>query len=320
MNACIGAGERSLAPKHGIIFRVLSGLKTGLGVTYGMLTLMFNFCLVLFVAAQAAYVTVGLNIDDFVRPFSHLDGAGLLASLFAGGCLWVSLLSKSKGFKLFSLSASIVVLSLALIFGISEYLGYGWAIATAVACVAGVISIWHSGTLCREALPKNFSAAKLAQSSLAMMTIPAALSAWILYKAVTETSHSSSYDNGSSASLWVLGSILSYCLVAQGYAIARASKSASKAACAFLGVYVQAPLLLGLFYCAGVSAVIATMTNLNLNLGSGLQAYVFYDLWKSAGPERTLFMFAATLFSLCLAGAGGYLGAWRNSVLSRAKN
>ncbi len=320
MNACIGAGDRSLAPKHGFIFKALSWLKTSLGVTYGMLTLTFNFVLVLFVAAQAAFTTVGMSIDDFIRPFSHLDGAGLLTALFAGVCFWVSLLSKSKALKWFSLIVSMLGLSLALVFGNSDFLGYGWATATAALSMAGVIGIWHSGKLCREALPKSFSVAKLAQSNLGVLALPAALSAWILYMAATATTHSTTYDNGSSSSMWILGSLFSYCLLAQGYALARSSKSASKTACAFLGVYLQAPLLLGLFYSASVSALIATIANLNVSFSSGLLASVYLDSWKTAGPERAMFMFAATLLTLGLAGAGGYLGAWRNSVLSRASH
>ncbi len=318
MNACIGAGDRSLAPKHGFIFKALNSFKTSLGVTYGMLTIMFNFILVLSVAAQAAFLTIGLSIDDFIRPFSHLDGAGLLIALMAGVCFWVSLLSMSKALKWFYLVVSMLGLSLFLIFGTSELLGYGWAIVTAALSMAGVIGIWHSGAFCREALPKSFSVTKLAQSSLGVLTPPAVLSAWLLYMAVTATTHSTTYNNGSSSTMWILGSVFSYCLLAQGYAIARASKSASKSACAFLGVYVQAPLLMGLFYSASVSALIATTANLNLN--SGLRANVYFDSWMNEGPERAIFMFAVTLLTLALAGAGGCLGAWRNLVLSRAKH
>ncbi len=322
MNACIGAGERSLAPKHGFTFKTLMFFKTSLGLSYAMLTLMLNFVLLLFVTAQAAYSLVGLSVDDFIRPFSHVDGAGLLVALMAGECFWASLVSKSAGLKGFHLIASMFVLSLTLIFGVSDTLGLGWALLTAGVSMLGVLGLWHGGTLCREALPESFSAAKVAQSGIGVLTLPAVMSAWVLYSAFTSTTHSTSYSNGTDSSLWVLGCIVGYCLLAQGYAIGRASKSASRAACAFLAVCVQAPLLLGLLYATSASAILTAMANFDPNfalLQSGVTS-AFVEVWKNVGLERTGFMLAVTLITAALAGAGGYLGAWTNSIITRAKH
>jgi len=324
MNACIGAGDRSLAPKHSVLFKAFSMFKTSLGTTYGMLTLTLNFVLGLFFAAQSACSMRGISVDDFVRPFSTIDGAGFLIALLAGSCFWAALLSKSRVLRLLTLVPSILLLSFALVFGTASFIGFGWALATAVLGITGVVGVWHAGLLCRESLPIRFNAAKLAQSSIGMLTVPAVLSAWILYQALTSPSHSSTYNNGTSWSLAILGSIFSYCLLAQGYAIARASKSASKAACAFLGVCVQAPLLLGLFYAASLSTIVATMANIDPNFSASLQSTNFssnFDAWKVFGLERSMFMFAVTATTLGLAGLGGYLGACRNTIFqSRAKS
>lgn len=322
MNACIGAGNRSLAPKHGLIYKTLMSCKTSLGLTSIMLTLLLNFVLMLFLAAQAAYSTVGISVESFIHPFSNIDGGGMLTALMAGVCFWSSLLSRSSALRWFYLLISLLSLSVILVFGVSDLIGFGWALASAAAGITGVIGLWHAGALCRDALPKTFSAAKVAQSGLGMLTLPAILSAWIIYSAFTSGPHSTSYENGTSSTLWVLFSIVGYGLLAQGYAIGRASKSASRAACAFLGVCVQAPLLLGLLYAAGTSAIIGTMANFYPNFDPVYtpQVDTFLAAWKDVGLQRTGFMFAATLVTLVLAGAGGYLGAWKNSVLIKRKS
>lgn len=316
MNACIGAGSRSLAPKHGLIYKALMSFKTSLGMTCVILTLVLNFVLMLFIAGHFAYNLAGISVDDFIRPFAHIDGAGLVIALMAGVCFWGALLSKSSALKRFYLIVSMLGLAVTLVFGVSDFLGYGWALLTAAASMLGVFGLWHGGAMCREALPKNFSAAKVAQSGIGMLALPAILSAWILHSAFSSTTHTSSYDNGTGSTLWILCSIVGYGVLAQGYAIGRASKSKSKEACAFLGVCVQAPMLLGLVYTVGLSSLVAALANFDPHFAS-IQSGVtssFLGVWTSIGAERAAFMLAATTATFGLAAAGGYLGAWINSL------
>ncbi|MBS1954248.1 MAG: hypothetical protein JST89_08680 [Cyanobacteria bacterium SZAS-4] len=321
MNACIGAGNRSLAPKHGLVYKTLMSFKTSLGMTSIMLTLVLNFVLLLFIAGHSAFLSLGTTVDDFIRPFAQMDGAGLVIALMASTSFWGALLSKSSVLKWFYLIISMLGLSLTLVFGVSDFLSFGWALATAAISMLSVAGLWYGGALCREALPRSFSADKVVQSSFSMLALPASLSAWILYNAFSSTTHTSSYDNGNSTTLWVLCTIVGYGVLGQGYAIGRASKSASKAACAFLGVCVQAPMLLGLVYIVGVSVLVGARANFDANFVS-VQSILnssFLAAWANLGAQRAGFMLAATLMTFGLAGAGGYLGAWRNSIASKRK-
>ncbi len=315
MNACVGAGSRSLAPSHGIFYRIWSSITAYSGATCGVVAVVMNFCTGLFLFAQLSCMVTGVSVDDFMRPFASSDCMGLLVALASALCFWVSLLVRAKLPRLLVLVPTTFLICFFVTIGTSCLLGAGSGIIMAIMTTLAVIAIGHAGLQCRESLPASFSASKLASSGLLVLLVPACFSACLVYGAMTTETKTVTYSNGSSEGLVVLGIIFTYCFCVHGYVIARASKSASKAAGAFLSILVQTPLIFGFLLMTLFSGLLAFS-----NDSSGINSVSDLALWKSFGMERFAVMLTGTLVACGLAGAGGWMGALRNSSLaSRAK-
>jgi hypothetical protein len=320
MNACIGAGGKSLAPQHTLHSKIWLVFKTSAGAVFAMLTLLLNYSLSMFVAAQSAWFFRGVDVDNFLRSLTGGDGMGLLIALLAGLCFWVSLLVEHGPTRMFVSSGSTLLVALALVFGGTTLIGIVGGVVLSLLCIALLLGIAHVGRLCRESLPANFNAAKLAQSGIGMLMLPAFFMAWVLQVAMADgTQHSSSYANGTESSLGIFLGVFAFCLIGQGFAMARASKSTSRAACAFLAVCVQTPLLFGLSIATLVAAGAAAGSNID-SAFPGLQM-MFSDsqissAWKILGADKASFLLLTTMITLTLAAIGGYLGAITNSTRS----
>ncbi len=317
MNACIGAGGKSLAPQHTLHSKFWLVFKTSAGAVFAMLTLLLNYSLSMFIAAQSAWVFRGVDVDSFLRTLTGGDGIGLLTALLAGICFWVALLVKHRPTREFVSGGSVVLMALTLVLGGTTLLGLGGGIVLSLLSIVIILGIGNIGNLCRQSLPTNFNAFKLAQSGIGMLMLPAFFMGWVLQLAITTTHQSTSYETGTESALGIFLGVFAFCLIGQGYAIARASKSTSRAACTLLAVCVQTPLLLGL--CVATLVAVGATAGAHMDSAfSGLQMMYFDSqiagAWKSLGADKALFLFTTTMVTLTLAVSGGYLGAAANST------
>jgi hypothetical protein len=313
INACVGAGTRSLAPRHSVLHKTSAFLKSGLGMTLSLLTLFLNFTLAISLTGQGAFFLKGVDITAFFRAFPGVDGLGLVVALLAGLCFWVSLLCKSK--TAINIVTSFSAVGVSLLVLLAAYLGPVWDILIACSCLLAVLGLAKVGEICRDALPVNFNAAKVAQSAVGMLLVPASFMAWILYTVLTGSHDSPTYDGSLSAASMYLGMMI-FCVIGQGFAMARASKSSSRSACALLAVSVQAPLVVGLCVsaCVAGAATLGASFDPNFTIHQQLLYENASNVWKTIGADKTLFLAAASLITVSLAAAGGYLGALANSV------
>lgn len=310
MNACVGAGERSLVPQLNIWGRINFGLKSTLGSILATLTYVLNCALAVFLTSEVAFLTRGISHNDFVHGFSTADAVGLLTGMAASVCFWLTLLCRKRAW--WSSQIQIVVSSLTLFIiycGTNDHLGGSLSLQLVAISLAGILLIKHFGKLCRECLPISFAAPKLAQSWISMLLVPAAFTSWLLFNAITNPSPTSDHTNGGATTLMVFGPVLGFCILGQGFALARASKSISRSACAFLSTCVQAPLLLAL----GMSVFISMALSFTSDSAT-ISDLQFLSSWKSIGIERGLFLLGTIAMALGLSAGGGYLGAWANSV------
>ncbi len=317
MNACIGAGGKSLAPQHTLHSKFWLVFKTSAGAVFAMLTLLLNYSVSMLVAAQSAWVFRGVDLDSFLRTLTGGDYIGLLAALVACICFWVSLLVNHRPIREFVNGGSVSLIAFCLLFGGSTLLGVGGAIVLSLLSIAVVMGIGHIGNLCRQLLPVNFNAVKLAQSGIGILMLPAFFMVWMLQLAITSPHQSSSYGTGTESALGIFLGVFAFCLIGQGYAIARASKSTSRAACTLLAVCVQTPLLLGL--CVATLVAVGATVGAHMDSAfSGLQMMYFdsqlVGAWKSLGADKAVFLLTTTMVTLTLAVTGGYLGAVTNST------
>jgi hypothetical protein len=314
MNACIGAGTRSLTPKHSILFRLSSFLKTGLGATFALLTVLLNFTIAISLTGQGAYFLRGISINDFFRAFPAVDGLGLLVALLAGLCFWSSLLCKSR--KATNLVASISAFGVSSVVLLAGYLDLLSNTLIAFLCFASVLVFAKIGTLCREALPSNFSAVKLAQSTIGILTVPAVFTVWLLSSATTSSHEYTRYGEGNLVSVSIFLALMAFCVVGQGYAMAKASKSSSRLACTFLAVCLQAPLVVGLVVstCFAAVAAVAVTVDPNFTIHQQFLYQNYLNIWKSIAGDKVLLLIGVSLLTVPMAAAGGYLGALANCV------
>jgi hypothetical protein len=315
MNACVGAGARSLEPSHGLFYRLWSSLTAASGAACSVVALILYFCTGLFLVAQITFMATGISVDNFIRPFAPTDGMGLLVAVAASICFWASLLVRSNIARRFVLVPTTFLICFFVTIGTSTVMGAGLGIMTAILTTLAVIAVGQAGLQCRESLPTSFSAAKLASSGLLVLLVPASFSACLLYGAITQDSHPTTFSNGTSDGLIALSTIFLYCFLVHGYVVARATKSTSKAAGAFLSVLVQTPLLLGFLLMTVFSGMLTFVPDT-----SGITSTGDIALWRSFGLERFVLMLIGTLTACATACVGGWAGACRNSMIaSRAK-
>ncbi len=312
MNACIGAGDKSLEPSHGLLQKVWTNLTAWSGGACSFVSVMFYFSVSLFLFGQTVNLFGGMSVDNFLRPFSTADGVGLLVSLTSSLCFWTSLVVRSQVVRLLVLVPSLLMIWGLLAFGLSTQIGTLSGIVVAILATVSVSAIAGAGWQCRQSLPRSFSPAKMASAGLPVLILPTSLSTWVLYMAATQERHSGAYSDATTGVFFFLSAIFAYCFFAHGYAIARASKSVSVAAGAFLSTLVQAPLLVGLFFAGALSAVFALIGD-NPISGSAMDI----ALWKQLGLQRFAFFTVGLLAACCLSGAGGYAGAMLNAKLSK---
>lgn len=312
MNACIGAGAQSLEPSHNLLYKVWSALQSSCGALFAIFTLLINFCAGIFLCAQSNYLVTGVNVDSFIRPFSETDGVGLLVALVAALCFWVSLLVNARWLRIFVVIPAILFVSSMSALAFCWTFGSGWAAILGTFIGVGSAAIAHFGLQLRESLPKSFSAARVAASGVGVLLPTAAFAVWSLYYAITGTSHTEKFANGDGDSLFFIGAIFAYCFFVHGYAIARAAKSSSRMAGAFLGSIVQAPILFGFTIAAFASAILG-FSDPSMALNHSFPEYV--ASWKDYGLERGVLFLGMTALGLALSAGGGWVGAWRNSHL-----
>lgn len=307
MNACIGAGTRSLTPQRGLLAKMWDTAISGIAFNCYLLTAILAFPVSLFVLAQLSFFSLGISVDSFIRPFSAPDCMGLLVAVGSAICFWTSLLFQLKSWRWLAAVPAIGAVWIGITLGAGWTVGYGLSIAFATVTALAMGGLCYAGYLCRETLPKSFDAIRMVKCGLPYLCFPAVLSAWILFEAFSTPTHSSTYSNGTSGGFLFLAAIVVYCFFAPGLAIGMSSKSTSRAAGAFLSVLVQAPLLLSFTVVAGLSVLFGSE-----NVDPGVSAALNLESWKALGLERAAFFLAGALVATKLAAAGGSIGVWVN--------
>jgi hypothetical protein len=273
---------------------------------------LLNFTIAISLTGQGAWFLRGISINDFFRAFPAVDGLGLLVALLAGLCFWSSLLCKSR--KATTLVATVSAFGVSSLVLLAGYLDSLSNALIALLCFASVLVFANIGTLCREALPANFSAVKLTHSAIGILTVPAVFTVWLLNSAMTSSHEYTKYGEGNLVSVSIFLGLMAFCVVGQGYAMAKASKSSSRLACTFLAVCLQAPLVVGLAVstCFAAVAAVAATVDPNFTIHYQFSYHDFLNIWKSIAVDKVLLLVGAGLLTVPMAAAGGYLGALAN--------
>lgn len=307
INACIGAGNRSLRPERRLLAKMWDAAVSGTAFNCYLLTAILAFPTSLFLFAELSYLSLSTSVDSFIKPFSAPDGMGLLAAVASAICFWTSLLFRMKWSRWLVALPAIGAVWIAITLGVGWTIGYGLSAVIATVTASAMAGISYAGYLCRESLPRSFDAVRLAKSALPYLAFPSLISAWVLFEAFSRPTQSISYSNGTSGGLLLLVAITAYCFFAPGFAIGRASKSSSRAAGAFLSVLVQTPLLLSFALVAALSAVFGLV-----NVDPSTTDPVNLASWRAFGLERAAFFLGGAFVASKLAAAAGSIGVRTN--------
>jgi hypothetical protein len=286
MAACILAGEKSLVPQETFADRFWTALIAASGALFSLLTVFLSFIVALFLAGHLAWFFGGVDLNAFMK--STGDGLGLLVAVFGGLCFWTSLLFRNKLVRCLVLSASAVILDLAVISYSKSSLGIVGGSLMAILSFLCTAGLAHTGAVLKEALPRSFGAKRLAGSQMGVLCLPAAVIVCLLWSASTSPTNSSPYDPADSFGLCLNLAILSFCVVLPGIAIARASLSKSLAACATLATSAQMPVLAGLLVAAAMAG------------------------FDPLGLTKVVFLLASLVITTALAFAGALVGVSLN--------
>ncbi len=319
MNACVAAGDKSLVAKHSLLSRAGSILHTFSGASAAILVLMFNIMIATLFSSYAAFLINGVDPNIFMRDLIDSHMTGVLVAIGSGFAFWYSLLIQQRHVRRFLVSASVTTTTLLVLLTGFEYLGpLGAMLVSALACgltlFVSAIAGW-----CREALPKNFNAASIAKSTLAMLFIPALVNGLMLMAVVSGKYHSSApFSTPTVESAIFAAGILFYTVFGQCLALSVASRTSSRAATALLSTCVQAPLLLGL----GFTALASLVRAFSLGVEHFNDSYFGIlvppaNSWLHYGTDKALFTLLAIVLTLSFTLGGSYLGAAINARRSK---
>lgn len=320
LNACVAAGEKSLVSEPSKFNKLGCSMLTFLGATFAILVLFFNFLTATIFSSELAFLVHGVDPNMFMRNLIDSHLTGVIVAIGASFVFWYSLLIANKKVRRSLVGLSSLLVGGALMICSIDYLGAGLGIAVSALGVALTLFLSTIASWCREALPKSFSAARLAQSTIAMLLIPAALTSFMLIAIGSGDYHSPGpYSTPTSESSIVVAFVLFLTVFGQSLALSLGSKTSSRAACALLSTCTQAPLLLGLSFTA-LGSLLKTMSSGASNfLPSQTVSPLTNSLndWSVYGADKIGFTIIAMGFSLLLAVAGSYMGASINAL--RAK-
>ncbi len=312
MNACVAAGDKSLAAKNSWLSQAGSAFHTFIGASAALLVLMFNIMTATLFSSYAAFLINGVDPNIFLRSLIESHMTGVIVAIGSGFTFWYSLLVQHRHLRRFLVSASVTATTLFVLLTGFDYLGPAGALL--LTALAGGLTLFVSAIAgwCREALPKTFNAASMAKSSLGILFTPAIVNGLMLMTVFSGEYHSSpSFSTPTVESAVFAAAILFYTIFGQCLALSLASRTSSRAATALLSTCVQAPLLLGLGFTALASLVRAFSSGVeNINANN----------WLHYGPDKALFTLLAIALTLSFTLGGSYLGAAINARRSQIKD
>ena len=305
MNACVAAGGKSLVAKPSWLKRAGSFIYTCSGASAALLVLMLNIMVATLFSSYAAFLINGVDANIFMRGLIDSHMTGVIVAIGSGFAFWYSLLIERLRFRRFLVSAAVTATTLLVMLTGFDYLGPTAALLVSTLAAGLTVFVSALGRWCREALPKTFSAASMAKSTLAMLFIPAVVNGLMLMAVISGEYHSSSsFSTPTLESAVFAAALLFYTIFGQCLALSVASRTSSRAATALLSTCVQTPLLLGLAFTALASLVRAFISS-----GDNFNA----NSWLHYGPDKALFTLLAIGLILGFTFGGSYLGAAINA-------
>jgi len=322
LNACVAAGQKSLVSEPSRLNKLGSSMLAILGAVLAILVVFFNFIVATLFSSETASLFHGVDPNIFMRSLIDSHLTGVIMAIGASFVFWYSLLIANKKVRRSLVGLSSFLVGAALLLCSIDYLGVSLGIAVSTLGVAFTLFLATMASWCREALPKTFGPAKLAQSIIGTLLLPAALTSFSLIAISSGDYHSTgAYSTPTFETSSIIAGVLFLTIFGQSLALSLGSKSSSRAACALLSTCTQAPLLLGLSFTA-LGSLLKTITS---SASSFLPAQTstfsdsLYD-WSQYGADKVGFTLLAIGFSLLLALSGSYMGAsinaWRAKLRS----
>lgn len=310
MNACVAAGNRSLAPKPSLGRRLLP-LMSGLGAIFASLTMLVTYPMAILLASNVAYHLFGTDINSFVHDMDGADVLGFVMASGAGFVFWAHFLSDLKFIhRLVSYPTTFIILALCAGGGIA-FCGIYNGLALCLISLLMLLGAAGLGRLGREALPGNFTANHVGRETMFSLSLPALVAIAIMGSVLWNPDPPGPYTVEPLGSFICASALLSCVVLAPGIAIARASGCKSIAASALLGALVQMPLWLGLL----ISSLCSLATTIGALSFTNFPLDATGAAWKSFGMMKALLLFGTSAGMLGLTAAGGMLG----TVLNRKK-